>query len=125
MSIKFLDRRLGAVDLATEGEILNHRKLYSPHVARLKEVRMRCAGLGTNCHDGCARTTCNCLGLSRGAAGKAHPDSESAHCCAPQRRLDGTRCGALPCTHAGGAYKRRLAQTPPLQTRLATSCRRS
>lgn len=39
VSVKFLDRRAGAVDGATEGEIMNHRKLQSPHIARLKEVR--------------------------------------------------------------------------------------
>lgn len=42
VSIKFLDRRRGAVDSATQGEILNHRKLHSPHIARLNEVRVFC-----------------------------------------------------------------------------------
>lgn len=37
-SIKFLDRRRGAVDAATQEELLNHRRLHCAHVARLKEV---------------------------------------------------------------------------------------
>lgn len=38
VSIKFLDRRRGAVDDATESEILNHRKLHSPHIVRFREA---------------------------------------------------------------------------------------
>jgi hypothetical protein len=37
--VKFLDRRRGAVDAFTQGELLNHRRLHCAHVARLKEVR--------------------------------------------------------------------------------------
>jgi hypothetical protein len=38
VSIKFLDRRRGAVDAATQEELLNHKRLHCAHIARLKEV---------------------------------------------------------------------------------------